>query len=741
MGPRLIQNEIGAVPSVLQMRRRERTVGLGPVSRSSVALFDEHGALQGSTPAFVDNWVLARDDRARRGISDILPDMDAKRWAEVWRSVQSGRVEHFRFGAPATGRELVPAIEVEICQFVGRGENLAKVEVLRVDGASAQLRILQQEIFEAMASGVALPDIMNLMCLRAETLAPTAICSVLSVDSEGRLHHIASPSLPEHYSRAIDGVSSGPKAGSCGTAAYRGEPVVVTEIASDPLWEAYKELALPLGLRACWSSPIKSGNGRVLGAFAFYFPTPRGPSWLERQIVATCLHICAVALEYEETRSRVYDLAFRDTLTNLANRARFQQRVSEALSLIGETRQRLAIHYIGLDQFKSVNEAFGHAVGDGLLQAVAARLHGAASDADSIARIGGDEFAIVQIGDLKAQDMADRASQIIELVGRPYDIDGRSVVVEASVGIALAPEDGTTADELMKNAALALRGGKELGRSAYFFYEKALNARMQARRRLEASLREALAAGEFDLHFQPIVELENLQVIRAEALLRWSQGGRDMIPPTEFIPVAEDTGLIVPLGAWAIEQACKAAASWPEAVSVAVNLSPIQFERPGLVEAVASALAASGLNASRLELEITESVLLQDNAMNLAILDRLSDLGVSIALDDFGTGYSSLSYLQSFGFDRIKIDHSFIKSINRNAGSLKIVRSIVMLAHSLGLMVTAEGVETDEQFAAVRGEGCDDVQGYYMGPPQPLEMFRRSLTGGPGMGRVAGAIP
>ena len=672
-------------------------------------------------------------------ISDFLPEMDAGRWAEIWRNVQSDRAEHFRFGTPTTAREPVHPIEVEICQFVWRGETFAKVEVLRADVATAQLRRLQQEILEAMASGVALPEIMNLLCQRAEALAPTAVCSVLSVDQEGRLQHLASPSLPEHYSRAIDGVSIGPKAGSCGTAAYRGEPVEVTDIASDPLWEDYKGLALPLGLRACWSSPIKSGSGRVLGAFAFYFPTPRGPSLLERQIVATCLHICAVALEYEETRSRVYDLAFRDTLTNLANRARFQQRVSEALRLIGETRQRLAIHYIGLDQFKSVNEGLGHAAGDALLQAIAARLHGAANDPDSIARIGGDEFALVQIGDLKAQDMADRASQVMELIGRPYEIEGRPVVVEASVGIALAPEDGMTADELMKNAALALRRGKELGRGAYFFYEKALNARMQARRRLEAGLREAIAAGELELHFQPIIELENREVIRAEALLRWCHGGRGVIPPTEFIPVAEDTGLIVPLGAWAIEQACLAAASWPERVSVAVNLSPVQFDKPGLVEAVASALAASGLNASRLELEITELVLLQDNAKNLAVLDRLSDLGVSIALDDFGTGYSSLSYLQRFGFDRIKIDHSFIKSINRNAGSLKIVRSIVMLAHSLGLMVTAEGVETDEQFAAVRGEGCDDVQGYYIGTPQPLETFRTALTGDLKMGRVAGA--
>ena len=726
----------GVIPSVLEMSRRERAIELETASRSLVALFDEHGALQGCTPAFADNWTSSRDDLAGWRVSDLLPEVDAGRWAKIWRSVQNDRVEHLHTGT--SGEQLHP-IEVEICRFLGPNGNLAKVEVLSGGGATAQLRILQQEMLEAMASGVALPQIMRLMCERTEAMAPSVICSVLSVDQEGRLKHVASPSLPENYSRAIDGVSIGPKAGSCGTAAYRGEPVEVTDIDADPLWADYKHLALPLGLRGCWSSPIKSGSGRVLGAFAFYFPTPRGPSSLERQIVATCLHLCAVALENEETRSLAYDLAFRDSLTNLANRSRFQQRVSEALRLIGETRQRLAIHYIGLDRFKSVNEGLGHAVGDALLQAVAERLKGVAVDSDSIARIGGDEFALVQIGDLEAQDIADCAAQVMELVSQPYDIGGRPVVVGASIGIAIAPEDGATADELMKNAALALRRGKELGRASYFFYEKALNARMQARRRLEADLRGALAAGELELYFQPIIDLESLKVSRAEALLRWFHGERGVIEPAEFIPVAEDTGLVVPLGAWAVEQACIAAASWPERISVAVNLSPVQFERPGLVEAVAKALAVSGLRASRLELEITESVLLQDSAANLAILDRLHRLGVSIALDDFGTGYSSLSYLQRFAFDRIKIDHSFIKSINSNAGSLKIVRSIVMLAHSLGLMVTAEGVETDEQFAAVRGEGCDDVQGFYVGTPQPLDAFKTSLEGAPGARPALGA--
>ena len=512
----------------------------------------------------------------------------------------------------------------------------------------------------------------------------------------------------------------------------------VVDIGTDPLWASYKELALPLGLRACWSSPIKSSRGPVLGAFAFYFREPRGPSVLERQIVATCLHLCAIALEHEATRQRIYDFATHDSLTRLANRIRFQQRVSEALAIAGRTRQQVAILYVGLDQFRSINDTMGHASGDEVLRMTANRLQKIVREGEMVARIGGDEFAMLQIGNLEAQDVADRANEILEVIGRPYDLRGQQLAIGASVGIALAPGDGAAGDELMKNAVLALRRVKELGRGAYFFYEKALNARMQARRKLESGLANALAADELVLHFQPIIDLESLEICRAEALLRWFQSERGLIPPVEFIPVAEDCGLIVPLGAWAIEKACIAAASWPEHISVAVNLSPVQFDRPGLVEAVARALAVSGLQASRLELEITESVLLQENARNLATLERLGELGVAIALDDFGTGYSSLSYLQRFAFDRIKIDHSFIRSITHNAGSLKIVRSIVMLAHSLGLMVTAEGVETDEQFAAVRGEGCDDVQGFYVGRPQPLEAFQRSLAS-PRATRVAKA--
>jgi EAL domain-containing protein (putative c-di-GMP-specific phosphodiesterase class I) len=275
-----------------------------------------------------------------------------------------------------------------------------------------------------------------------------------------------------------------------------------------------------------------------------------------------------------------------------------------------------------------------------------------------------------------------------------------------------------------------MRRVKELERGGtYTFYEKELNQRMQARRGFEIELREALSARQFELHYQPIFELQGFSIAGAEALLRWRHPERGLVSPAEFVPIAEECGLIVPIGEWVLREACRAAARWPQQLSVAVNLSPVQFEKPGLVAVVDQALANAGLDPTRLELEITESVLMHDNAANVAVLGELSERGISIALDDFGTGYSSLSYLQRFSFDRIKIDHSFITNINRDQGSLKIVRAIVMLAHSLGLGVTAEGVETDDQLAAVRGEGCDQVQGHYAGRPVPLPEFLAVLAG------------
>jgi diguanylate cyclase (GGDEF)-like protein len=708
------------------MHGRENFIEPEHAPHTPIALFDEHGRLHGWSPTFSDECAQSSIEFRHRMVSDFWPEFDAHRWAEIWRKSQTdGSATILNVLARNKQSDNSEIIELEIGRFVAQEITLVKIEVRRA--AARRLRLLQQEILETMANGVPLKGIMDTLCRRVEALAPSVTCSVLAVSRDQQLCHIASPSIPKHYSEAIDGSLIGPMVGSCGTAAFRGEPVEVTDIATDPLWERYKHLALPLGLLACWSSPIKSADGRVIGVFAFYYPRPRGPTSLERQVVATCLHLCTVALEHEETRSRAYERAFTDPLTHLSNRARLQQRVSETMAIVAETGQRVAVQYIGLDRFQAVNEMLGYATGDELLRVVAARLQSVVKDHDAVARIGGDEFAVIQVGDFKDEDVATRARQLIDLIGQPFLACGQRLELGASVGIAIGPDDGNTADELIQDAALAMRRVKELGRGTYMFYEKELNARMQARRRAEAELREAIANEQFELHFQPIFDLQHFGIEGAEALLRWRHPVRGMVSPSEFIPLAEQCGLIDQLGAWVIRNACLAVAQWPGHIGVAVNLSPLQFANSDLVRTVAAALAEARLDAARLELEITESVLLHDSAVNIAVLDELSDLGVSIALDDFGTGYSSLSYLHRFSFDRIKIDHSFVRDITRNGGSLKIVRAIVMLAHSLGLKVTAEGVETDEQLAAVRGEGCNAVQGFYTGEPASFEAFVERL--------------
>ena len=370
-----------------------------------------------------------------------------------------------------------------------------------------------------------------------------------------------------------------------------------------------------------------------------------------------------------------------------------------------------------------------------LLRQVAERLRTCVGDVDTIARPVGDEFSIVQIAPDQPFAATSLAARIIEALDAPFNYEGQAVILGGSLGIAVSPGDGNEADALLRNADIALHRAKAEGRGSYRFFEVGMDADMQARRQLQVDLRAALGNKEFELFYQPVVNLERNEISGFEALLRWHHPVRGSISPAQFIPVAEETGLIVPIGEWVLRQACAQAAAWPSHVKVAVNLSPVQFRAQNLVQMVFAALAASGLAAQRLELEITESVLLQDNAATLATLHQLRSLGVRIAMDDFGTGYSSLSYLRSFPFDKIKIDRRFVSDLSDTAeGSLAILRAVANLGHDLGMTTTAEGVETEEQVNKVRAEGCTEMQGYFFSPPRPMrdieKMFLASCERG-----------
>ena len=423
--------------------------------------------------------------------------------------------------------------------------------------------------------------------------------------------------------------------------------------------------------------------------------------------------------EWEEAQAQISHMARHDALTNLPNRTLFREQLERALLTVKRTDQ-LAVLCLDLDHFKKVNDSLGHPVGDALLKQVAERLRQCTGAGDTVARLGGDEFAIVQFCDGCEPTAAPAlASHIVEVLAAPYEIDGHHLVIGVSIGVSLAPEDGDNPDQLLKNADLALYRAKADGRGTYRFFEAGMDARAQARRLLELDLRLALQRNEFEVHYQPIRDIASGELTVCEALVRWKHRERGLIAPNQFIPIAEETGLIVQLGELVLRTACVDAARWTKAC-VAVNLSPVQFRKPNLVATVKSALMESGLPAHRLELEITESVLLQNSDSTRATLHELRALGVKISLDDFGTGYSSLSYLRSFPFDKIKIDRSFVNELAIGKDSLAIVRAVTGLGKSLGIITTAEGVETEAQLELLSREGCTQAQGYLISKPRPI---------------------
>ncbi len=426
--------------------------------------------------------------------------------------------------------------------------------------------------------------------------------------------------------------------------------------------------------------------------------------------------------------TRAIEMALHDPLTGLPGRELFTKRVIAALSEACESSAHeaggAAVMLIDLDRFKSVNDTLGHPVGDGLLRLVSKRLRHVLRQPDMVARLGGDEFGLLVYPAPDLVGLGQLGRRIIDVLDRPYLVDGHLVNIGASVGVAISPADGREHDRLLRGADLALYASKKAGRGTCTFFEPSMDANALARRSLEIDLRKALALRQFELHYQPQIDLELNAVVGFEALLRWRHPERGLVSPADFIPLAEEIGLIVPLGEWVLREACQEAMRWPDDVSVAVNVSPYQFGDPTkLIEVVTQALAGSGLPGRRLEIEITESVLLRNEQAVLTALHQLRALRVRVAMDDFGTGYSSLSQLHSFPFDRIKIDRSFVRDRGDVAGQNAIIRAITALGASLGMSTIAEGVETSGQLDRIRAEGCTSVQGYLFSRPVPVEQI------------------
>lgn len=485
--------------------------------------------------------------------------------------------------------------------------------------------------------------------------------------------------------------------------------------------------SLPTDMAAEARQAIEAARAGQAASFTGFCPTTGGRSrWWDvtvspvRNAAGSVVRLLTVSQDITERRQaeqQIAYLAYHDPLTGLPNRRLFQEDIKRLLG--EEDGQPLALHYLDLDHFKGVNDAMGHTAGDSLLQQVASRLRVSQVDGSRVYRLGGDEFAVLQTGLARPEDAARTARYLLALLDEDYNLDGQLVAAGTSIGLALAPDHGETPESLIRNADIALYHAKSCGRGTFRFFEQTMDEAARRKQMLKAGLRTALQRGELALHFQPLVDLHSGRVTCLETLLRWRHPVHGHISPAEFIPLAEESGLIIRIGEWILRSACAEAAQWPESVNVAINLSAVQFRDPALLRTLAEALQASGLPAGRVELEITESTLLQDDQANIATLEALRGMGLRIALDDFGTGFSSLGYLLRIPFDKIKIDRSFIAGLPGRMESNAIISAVVSMGRSLSLSVTAEGVETTEQLVALRELGCSEGQGYLFSRPLP----------------------
>jgi diguanylate cyclase (GGDEF)-like protein/PAS domain S-box-containing protein len=730
-------------------------------------------------------------------------------------------------------------------------------------GLAEQLLASERSVLRLITRNTPLPELLDEVCRLAEALLGAGTsCSILLLDADG-LHARpgGGPSLPKAYTDALDGFAIGPQAGSCGTAMYQRRMVVVEDIETDPLWADYRHLALPHGLRACWSIPFENDAGAVLGAFAVYHRTRRRPGPNEEAmlrdigrsvglavhqdaimqrlaqseehhrlvvnhlnegivvqsrsgVVLACnpsalrmLHATpalighdirtvmrqgyredgtqiaqadrptvrvfatgkallgqtmAVELADDETiwitmnvvpilkpgehepdsvlisftdigpvreaQQQLKQLATRDSLTGLYNRAYLTDRMRDLFEPTGLECElaHVAVLFVDLDGFKKVNDTAGHEAGDALLCSVARRLASCVNEQDTLARVGGDEFVIVVSCYNDTEALIAFARRILETVAVPFAVAGNDYYLGASIGISLFPEDGQDVPTLMRNADSAMYSAKQRGRNNFQFFTAELNQHLLRRFAIEQRLRRALAAGELSLVYQPIVDSRSGRTVGAEALLRWYNRELGDVSPVEFIPVAEDTGLIVAIGDWVLERACQQVAHWRRSLApdlvIAVNLSPRQVS-DGLVERIERCLARCGLGPDALELEITERLLMSDSDTVLPILSALNEMGVKISVDDFGTGYSSLSYLKRFPLHNLKVDRSFVAGLPDHRDSMAITQAVVAMAHSLGMDVTAEGVETSAQASFLRSIECDKQQGYLFSRPMAAGAF------------------
>jgi diguanylate cyclase (GGDEF)-like protein/PAS domain S-box-containing protein len=609
----------------------------------------------------------------------------------------------------------------------GQGEVVAMAGACLDVTARKQVERLERDrslILEQVAQNQPLAGIAERIARSVEHQRPGLI-ACLALIRDGCLRCGSAPSLPAAFTaafegRAVDAADNGP----FGLAARSGRPVLVADLATDPDWAGLADMADSHGIRSCWAYPVLSASGGVLGILNLFGAEPRAPDAADLQLLESASQLAAVAIEHRQLTERLSHQAQHDALTGLPNRLLFQDRLSQALAMAERHGHQVAVLYMDLDRFKFINDTLGHSCGDVLLCEAADRLGACIRKSDTLARLGGDEFIVVLTELVDSSDAMRVAGKLIEAMRVPFRIDEREVFISVSMGISLHPADGSDVETLIANADVAMYRAKDMGRDGYQCFAPEMNTLARERMELEGELRHAAELGQLSLCYQPQCGADG-EILGLEALMRWHHPSLGMVPPSRFIPLAEDSGLIVPMGNWALREACSQAARWRRAghpdLRISVNVSAVQFRRADWVETVRRALDETGLEPDGLELEITESLLLQSVKETSANLFELRALGVGVAIDDFGTGYSSLSYLHTLPITTLKIDQSFVCEIGQQAREgheeAPIIRTIIALAHNLGMTVVAEGVETGAQRDLLRQLGCERLQGYLLHRP------------------------
>ncbi|MCW8998353.1 MAG: EAL domain-containing protein, partial [Kangiellaceae bacterium] len=586
---------------------------------------------------------------------------------------------------------------------------------------SEELNEKNAEILEMVAIGAPASKVYDAIALLYESRYPGMRCSMLELHGS-KLIHGGAPSLPQAYCDAVSGLIYGPHVGSCGTSTYTGKRVLVEDIETDPKWKDIKQFALPHGLRSCWSEPIKNSQGEVLGAFGMYYNHPALPNDEELEDLRAAARLAGIVMERDQAQRTIKALAYTDELTGLSSRASFCMHVDEMISQSKRHGERFGLMYVDLDNFKSVNDSLGHDVGDQLLKVVANRLKETCRDIDLVARLGGDEFCVLIKEVSDDYDAAYVAQRCLESIHKPLELSARKIIPECSIGIAYFPDDGEDLSRLLKAADISLYDAKHKGKNQYAFYKPELTKRAERQFYVEHLLREAILKQQLSLVYQPQFDVDTGELIGVEALSRWNHRELGEVPPTQFIEIAEKIGMIKPLTQWVIATACEQLLMWHQQggsdLRVAVNVSPTLFSDKDLPQMIKESTGNTGIDASELVLEVTESVV-HTSKSNLPIVKELKQLGTTLALDDFGTGYSSFASLKHLEIDSLKIDKYFVNDILKDKNVLLLVEVMIDIGRRLGYRTIAEGVESQEQFNVLKSLGCDAIQGYLLGRPMP----------------------